>query len=177
MHFSLVWKKMPCCLVILQCQYWGVYISLTYWSCISCHAWLKSVLKTLIPLQNVFTRLSPPTLISVVNFQITMSFLEDLLEWFFSAGNEWFWLGARQVLSQICWTSNIPPRLRWPMGKSNNCEISSEWVVPLVVSRASQLAGCWTSFQSYNRKKERERFESLISLPLPIIIIITALSV
>ena len=31
-----------------------------------------------------------PVSISVVTFQITMSFLEDLLEWFFSAGNEWF---------------------------------------------------------------------------------------
>ena len=123
-----------------------------------------------------------------------MSFLEDFLEWFFSAGNEWFSLGARQVLSQICWTSNIPPRWRWPMGNSNNCGISSDsgpgghltasqpliwrlmWVVPLVVSRASQVAGYWTSFQSYNRKKARERVESLISLPPPILII-TVLSV
>ena len=128
--FSLVWTNMPCCfgvnLVLPQCQYWGVSISLTYESCVCWHACLKSFQKT--PL-TVFTRLSSPVSISVVTFQITMSFLEDLLEWFFSAGNEWFW----------CWEGGeCSPKYaaglvtyhqcegRWPMGKSNNCGISSE---------------------------------------------------
>ena len=77
---------------------------------------------------------------------------------------EWKWVvligSEASVVPSLLETSNMPPTRRWPMGKSNNCESRHlrariwrlMWVVPLV-SGASQVAVCWTSFQSYNRQE------------------------
>ena len=98
----------------------------------------------------------------------------------------WKWvvlmLGGRRVFSQICcWTSNIPPMWRkvadgkvkqlwdkqwkWTSSCFTFCTLIWRlmWVVPLlVVSGASQVAVCWTSFQSYNSLQggERTRWKS-----------------
>ena len=91
-------------------------------------------------------------------------------------------LGGRRVFSQICcWTSNIPPMWRkvadgkvkqlwdkqwkWTSSCFTFCTLIWRlmWVVPLlVVSGASQVAVCWTSFQSYNSLQggERTRWKS-----------------